>query len=576
MAHTECVRLALAQIDSVVGDLEGNAAKIVDWLGRAREEGADLVLFPELAVTGYPPEDLLLRPGFVRAARRAVEKIAGATRGIAALVGAPHLDADLYNACFVLAGGEIRDVYRKRFLPNYGVFDEDRYFASGRDLVLLRFAETIVGPTICEDVWQPGPPATDLALAGAQLVANISASPFHVGKDREREEMLRVRARDNTCFVAFCNAVGGQDELVFDGHSLVLDDEGVVVARAAGFAEELLVVDVDPEAAVGRRLRDVRRRALARDRPVDGPRVVDLDAPRAQTDTRRPSPAPELDDLEQMRLALELGLRDYVDKNGFGAVVIGLSGGIDSALTAALCVEALGAERVHGVSMPSRYSSEGTRGDAQRLAESLGVDFRELPIEPAVDAFSATLSEAFAGREADLAEENLQARIRGTLLMALSNKFGWLVIATGNKSELSVGYSTLYGDLAGGFALLKDVFKTDVFRLARHLNARAGRELIPASIIDRAPSAELRADQLDEDSLPPYAELDRVLEEYVELDRSREELTQDGFDRGVVERALGMIDRAEYKRRQAPPGVKLRPKAFGRDRRTPITNRWPG
>jgi NAD+ synthase (glutamine-hydrolysing) len=576
IAHTAPVRLALAQIDSVVGDLAGNTRKIVDWLGLAHGEGADLVLFPELAVTGYPPEDLLLRPSFVRAARTAVEEIAAATRGVSALVGAPHLDADLYNACFVLAGGEIRDVYRKRFLPNYGVFDEDRYFAAGRDLVLLRFGATFVGATICEDVWQPGPPATDLALAGAQLVANISASPFHVGKDREREEMLRVRARDNTCFIAFCNAVGGQDELVFDGHSLVLDDEGVVVARAAGFVEELLVVDVDPEAAVGRRLRDVRRRALARDRPVDGPRVVALEPPRPQKDARRPSPAPELDDLEQMRQALELGLRDYVDKNGFGAVVIGLSGGIDSALTAALSVEALGADRVHGVSMPSRYSSEGTRGDAQRLAECLQIDFRELPIEPAVDVFSATLAETFAGLEADLTEENLQARIRGTLLMALSNKFGWLVIATGNKSELSVGYSTLYGDLAGGFALLKDVFKTDVFRLARHLNARAGRQLIPQSIIDRAPSAELRADQFDEDSLPPYPQLDRVLEEYVELDRSREELAQDGFDHDVIERALGMIDRAEYKRRQAPPGVKLRPKAFGRDRRTPITNRWPG
>ena len=471
----------------------------------------------------------------------------------------------------------MQGVYRKRFLPNYGVFDEDRYFAPGHDLLLLRFGDAVVGPTICEDVWQPGPPATELALAGAQLVTNISASPFHVGKDREREEMLQVRARDNSCFVAFCNAVGGQDELIFDGHSVVLDDEGEVLARAAGFREELLVVDVDPGAAVGRRLRDVRRRALARERRhAPQPTVLELPEPREQREAAHPQPAPQLDDLEQMRLALELGLRDYVDKNGFGDVVIGLSGGIDSALTAALCAEALGAERVHGVSMPSRYSSEGTRGDAQRLAESLGIDFREIAIEPVVDAFTAALAPSFAGREPDLTEENLQARIRGTLLMALSNKFGWLVIATGNKSELSVGYSTLYGDLAGGFALIKDVYKTDVFRLARRLNERAGRELIPQSIIDRAPSAELRADQLDEDSLPPYPQLDRVLEAYVELDRSREELDQDGFDPDVVERALAMIDRAEYKRRQAPPGVKLRPKAFGRDRRTPITNRWPG
>ncbi|MBA3843800.1 MAG: NAD+ synthase [Actinobacteria bacterium] len=568
------MRLALAQINSVVGDVGGNAARVVEWLEQAREANADLVLFPELVVTGYPPEDLLLRPGFVRAARRAVDGIAKATRGITALVGAPNLDADLFNACFVLAHGEVRTIYRKRYLPNYGVFDEDRYFARGDDLILLRFGDVIVGPTICEDVWQPGPPATDLALAGAQLIANISASPFHVGKDREREEMLKVRATDNSCFVALCNAVGGQDELIFDGHSVVLDDEGEVLARAAGFEEELLVVDIDPVAAVGRRLRDVRRRSLARDRDRVEVANVELTPPREQPTPAHPALGQQLDDLEQMRLALELGLRDYVTKNGFGDVVFGLSGGIDSALVAALCVEALGPDRVHGVSMPSRYSSAATRGDAERLAESLGIDFREIAIEPMVDTYTAALAGHFAGRESDLTEENLQARIRGTLLMALSNKFGWLVIATGNKSELSVGYSTLYGDLAGGFALIKDVYKTDVFRLARWLNERAGDELIPDTIIERPPSAELRDDQRDEDSLPPYSKLDKVLEAYVELDRSREELEQDGFDPDVVNRALAMIDRAEYKRRQAPPGVKLRPKAFGRDRRTPITNRW--
>jgi NAD+ synthase (glutamine-hydrolysing) len=570
------MRLALAQINSVVGDLDGNRDRVLSRLDEARDAGSDLVLFPELVVTGYPPEDLLLRPGFVRAARRSVDEIAKATRGITALLGAPHLDTDLYNACYVLADGEIRCVYRKRYLPNYGVFDEDRYFAPGRDLFLLRFGEVLVGPTICEDIWQPGPPATDLALAGAQLIANISASPFHVGKDREREEMLRVRARDNSSFVALCNAVGAQDELIFDGHSVVIDDEGELIARAPGFEEALLVVDVDPVAAVARRLRDVRRRALARERHDVRLSEVELGPPREQSDRLHPEPAPQLDDLEQMRLALELGLRDYVTKNGFGDIVVGLSGGIDSALTAAVAVEALGAERVHGVSMPSRYSSEGTRGDARRLAEGLGIDFREIAIEPIFEAYMTTLHDHFSGRESDLTEENLQARIRGTLLMALSNKFGWLVVATGNKSELSVGYATLYGDMAGGFALLKDVYKTDVFRLSKWLNESSGRELIPQTIIDRAPSAELRADQLDEDSLPPYPKLDQVLEAYVEFDRSREELSQDGFDPDVVDRALAMIDRAEYKRRQAPPGVKLRPKAFGRDRRTPITNRWPG
>jgi NAD+ synthase (glutamine-hydrolysing) len=378
-------------------------------------------------------------------------------------------------------------------------------------------------------------------------------------------------------FVAFVNAVGGQDELIFDGHSVVLDDNGEVLARAPGFEEALLVVDVEPTVAIARRLRDVRRRALARDRgePPDVP-VIHVGSPRASTNGKPAAPtiAPLLDELEQMRRGLELALRDYVDKNGFREIVVGVSGGIDSALTAALAVEALGPDRVHLVTMPSRFSSEATRGDAARLAENLGADFRELAIEPIVEAFDATLAQSFDGLERDLTEENIQARIRGVLLMALSNKHGWLVVATGNKSELAVGYATLYGDMAGGFALLKDVFKTDVFRLAKHLNER--KELIPTTTIERAPSAELRADQLDEDSLPPYPTLDRVLEAYVELDRSREDLMSDGFDRETVERALALIDRAEYKRRQAPPGVKLRPKAFGRDRRVPITNRWRG
>src|SRR6266511_3317204 len=571
------MRLALAQINTTVGDLDGNRERIVRVIEEAEAKSADLVLFPELAVTGYPPEDLLLRPGFIRAADDSLREIARSARGIVALVGVPHFDRDLFNACAVCDGGDIKAIYRKRFLPNYGVFDEDRYFASAHDLLLLEHDGTLIGPTICEDMWQPGPPATDLALAGAQLLTNISASPFHVGRDREREEMFATRARDNSCFVAFCNAVGGQDELIFDGNSLVLDEEGRVLARAPGFEEALLMVDIDPADAVGRRLRDVRRRALVRERgSLPEAPVVHVGAPAVQGEHLEALVAPRLDELEQMRLALELGLRDYVEKNRFSEVVVGVSGGIDSALTAALAVEALGAERVHCVSMPSRYSSEETHRDARLLAESLGTEWRELPIDEIVQAFEGALAESFAGRERDLAEENVQARVRGVLLMALSNKFGWLVVATGNKSELSVGYATLYGDMAGGFALLKDVYKTDVFRLARYLNEEAGREVIPQSIIDRAPSAELRDNQLDEDSLPPYPALDQVLEAYVELDRSREDLTTDGFDPDVVDRALAMIDRAEYKRRQAPPGVKLRPKAFGRDWRLPITNRWRG
>jgi NAD+ synthase (glutamine-hydrolysing) len=571
------MRLALAQINPIVGDLEGNRGVILERLEEARAAGADLVLFPELAITGYPPEDLLLRRGFVRAAERSLEEVARAARGIVALVGTPHFDRDLYNACAVCAGGEVKAFVKKRFLPNYGVFDEFRYFAPGGDLLLLEHGDTLVGVTVCEDMWQPGPPATDLSLAGAQVIVNISASPFHLQRDREREEMFRTRARDNSVYVAFCNTVGGQDELIFDGHSLVIDDQGTVLARAPGFEEAMLVVDVDPSSVVTRRLTDGRRRGLAQDRGDLGPvPVVHVGAPRLAVDGAAPaaSLAPFCDELEQMRIALELGLSDYVRKNGFQEIVVGVSGGIDSALVAALAAEALGPERVHCISMPSRYSSEATRGDARQLAESLGCDLRELEIEPMVDAFLGVLATTFEGREPDLTEENLQARIRGTLLMALSNKFGWLLVATGNKSELSVGYATLYGDLAGGFALLKDVFKTDVFRLAEHLNRRAGRELIPQSIVDRAPSAELRADQLDEDSLPPYPALDRVLEAYVEHDRSLEELSSDGFDADVVTRAVALIDRAEYKRRQAPPGVRLRPKAFGRDRRVPITNRW--
>jgi NAD+ synthase (glutamine-hydrolysing) len=534
------MRIALAQINAVVGDLAGNRALVVENIESARSRGADLVVFPELAVTGYPPEDLLLRPGFVRAARQSLEQIAAAGSGIVALVGVPWLDNDLANACAVCADGRVAGVYRKQFLPNYGVFDEHRYFAEGHELLLLRFGDTLVGPTVCEDIWQPGPPATDLSLAGAHLLVNISASPFHVGKAEDREEMLVTRARDNACYVAFCNLVGGQDELVFDGHSVVLDDEGEVLARAPGFEETLLVVDLDPTEAVGRRLRDVRRRELARARGgAPSAEILDVGAPRDVASAGAAAVEPFTPALEQMRRGLSLGLRDYVVKNGFGAVVVAVSGGIDSAVTAALCTDALGPERVHCVSMPSRYSSEGTRGDARRLAENLGCDFRELPIEAVAEELHRAL-----GGLSGLAAENLQARVRGTMLMALSNTHGWLVVSTGNKSELAVGYATLYGDMVGGFALLKDVFKTDVFRLARYLNERAGRELVPVSTIDRAPSAELRDDQLDEDSLPPYPELDRVLEAYVELDRSRDELVE-LFDAVVVDRALVLVDAAE-------------------------------
>ena len=565
------MRLALAQLNVVVGDLDGNVEKIVGAVREAERAGADVVVLPELAVTGYPPEDLLLRPGFLHAAREAVDDVARACTQAVALIGGPAFARDLANAAFVCADGAVRGVYRKQFLPNYGVFDEHRYFAPGRELLLLQLGDALVGPTICEDVWQPGPPATDLALAGATLLVNLSASPFHVGKAEDREEMLVTRARDNAAYVAFCNLVGGQDELVFDGHSVVLDDEGEVIARAAGFEEALLVVDVDPNEALGRRLRDVRRRELERSReePVVATTLV-LAPAQPVTAPVEPSVTPFAPELEQMRRGLVLGLSDYVSKNDFRDVVIGISGGIDSAVTAAIASDAVGADRVHTVSMPSRFSSDETRDDARQVSENLGVDFREVPIEDVVDAYHQAL-----GGLDGLAAENLQARIRGTILMALSNTHGWLVLATGNKSEMAVGYATIYGDMVGGFAVLKDVFKTDVFRLARHLNERAGREVVPVSTIERPPTAELRADQRDDQSLPPYDVLDPVLEAYVELDRSREELDAQ-FDPEVVERVLVLVDRAEYKRRQAAPGVKLRPRAFGRDWRTPSTNRWRG
>ena len=474
------------------------------------------------------------------------------------------------------AEGRIQAVYRKHFLPNYGVFDEHRYFAEGRDLVVLQLGEASVGITICEDVWQPGPPETDLALAGAQLIVNLSASPFHVGKAEEREEMLVTRARDTSSYFAFCNLVGGQDELVFDGHSVVLDDSGAVIARAPGFEEHLLVVDLEPTDVIGRRFvtcGDGSSIAHASTLPASRSSSSIHHASRRtrSQDRSRRSHRSSTRCVGRSRSASATTSRRTASRRSWSAV----SGESTRQSRRRSCVDALGPDRVHCVSMPSRYSSEGTRTDARAVAESLGCAFREISIESTVGAFHDALASEIDGGLVGLAAENLQARVRGVLLMALSNTYGWLVVSTGNKSELAVGYSTLYGDMVGGFALLKDVFKTDVYRLAEHLNARAGRDVIPRTTIERAPSAELRDDQRDSDSLPPYDVLDPVLEAYVEEDRSREEL-QDEFDAAVVERVVALVDRAEYKRRQAPPGVKLRAKAFGRDRRTPITNRFRG
>jgi NAD+ synthase (glutamine-hydrolysing) len=569
------LRVALAQLNVTVGDLRGNERAIGDATARAREAGAQLVVFPELTLTGYPPEDLLLKEHFLREATAALERLAEQTRGVVALVGFPERVEDVYNAVAVLADGAVRAVYRKVYLPNYGVFDEQRYFQSGEGGAMIELGETRIGLTVCEDVWEPGPPASDEALAGATVIVNLSASPYHFGKGAERERMLAQRARDNIAAVVFCNLVGGQDELVFDGHSLVIDHEGRVIARAPQFAEDLLVADLDLEGPRALRLRDTRQRPAARRAAVRVPTLAHLQAPGDGAPGAPGGPvAPLLEAPAEVYAALVLGLRDYVGKNGFAHVVLGLSGGIDSALTACVAVDALGPERVTVAIMPSPYSSSGTQDDARALAANLGVQAFELDIAPVMRAYDETLEDAFAAREPDVTEENLQARARGNLLMALSNKFGWLVLTTGNKSELSVGYSTLYGDLAGGFGVLKDVPKSLVFELTRHRDALAGGRLIPASIIDRPPSAELRPDQRDEDSLPPYERLDPILEGYVEDDLGREALLARGHDPEDVDAVIRLVDLAEYKRRQQPPGIKVTSKAFGRDRRLPITNRW--
>jgi len=573
------LRIALAQMNSVVGDIAGNESEISAGIALAHDAGAQLVVFPELALTGYPPEDLLLKEHFLADTRAALERIASDTTEIVAIVGYPERAEDVHNSAAILADGKIQASYRKQHLPNYGVFDELRYFQPGERGATISVDGVTVGLTICEDIWQPGPPLSDEALSGARVIVNLSASPYAAGKGARREQMIQQRARDELTAVAFCGLVGGQDELVFDGYSLVVDHAGTVIARAPQFEEALLIADVDPVTVGSARLRDTRRRAPAahaRDR-VDrlGAFTVrgDPDAPRP---TAEPALAAPLDVVEEVYGALVLGTRDYARKNGFEHVVLGLSGGIDSTLVALIAVDALGADRVTCVTMPSPYSSTGTRGDAERLAENLGVQLLTIAIAPMMEAFDAALAPIFGDREADLTEENLQARIRGNLLMALSNKFGWLVLTTGNKSEMSVGYSTLYGDSAGGFAVIKDVPKLLVYDLTRHRDERAGHELVPPELFTRAPSAELRPDQRDDDSLPPYEILDAILEGYVEHDLGYEQLVARGLPAADVDRVISLVDVAEYKRRQQPPGIKVTSRAFGRDRRVPITNRYGG
>ncbi len=569
------MRVACAQINTVVGDLDGNVNRIREAVGRAADSGAALVLTPELAVTGYPPEDLLLSPAFAVASREALHAVAEAVTDCVAIVGFVDHDEDTRNAAAVIADGRVQAVYYKRFLPNYGVFDEARYFRAGSGQIVVDVLGARVGIVICEDIWYPSPVAADLAQSRLDIIACISSSPFHQGKGDARERMLQTRASDSAAALVYCNQVGGQDEVVFDGRSAVIDASGEVIARAPIFSEDLLIADLELDLQASRRLRaPLLRRLEPRDDPA--PVVVQV-APRRKGGTVAipASPiAPVAEPERELWGALVTGVRDYVDKNGFPGVVIGLSGGIDSALTAALAVDALGHARVRGVAMPSVFTESRSTDDARALADMLGIRMDVIEIAPVVAAFEAQLADVFDGRDRDVAEENLQARVRGTLLMAMSNKHGDMVLATGNKSEMSVGYCTIYGDMAGGFAPLRDVSKTWVYRLSSWRNMDAGREVIPEVTIERPPTAELRPDQKDSDSLPEYEVLDPILRGYVEEDLPPAALIERGFPEDVVRRIVAMVDRAEYKRRQAPPGVKTTPRAFGRDRRMPITNRY--
>jgi NAD+ synthase (glutamine-hydrolysing) len=577
---TRRLRIGMAQINTTVGDFVGNRQKILKAINEARSLGVDLLTFPELAICGYPPEDLLFKHQFIIENMRSLEKVVEASSGITVVIGFVDAKEDIYNAAAIIHDGKLASVYYKIYLPNYGVFDENRYFRAGSECPVYVIAGMNVGINICEDIWYEAGPATAQANAGAEVIVNISASPYHFGRGIFRERMLSTRAADNAVIFAYNNLVGGQDELVFDGNSMVLDEKGRLIARGKQFEEDLIVADVDVESVFRTRLQDSRwrketlllegqgwctRRIMISETPFSNGKPV---LPPRQVQTRG-LPAEVYD-------ALVLGTRDYVLKNGFDKVLIGLSGGVDSSLVAAIAVDALGKSNVVGVTMPSRYSSPGSVSDAELLAKNLGIKLLTIPIEKVFQAYLDMLVGAFRGTGPNVAEENIQARIRGNILMALSNKFGWLVLTTGNKSEMATGYATLYGDMAGGFAVIKDVPKTIVYQLARYRNSLAESELIPSTVIDKPPSAELRPDQKDTDSLPPYEILDPVLTAYVEEDKSVEQIIAMGIDEEVVKRAARLVDTSEYKRRQAPPGVKITPRAFGRDRRLPITNRFKG
>ncbi len=572
------LRLALAQINHVVGDLEGNYRKIVEYIDLARGKGVEVIAFPELCLTGYPPEDLLLKPEFIGENIYYLNKLIESTAGITAIVGFVDRDDDIYNSAAVLHHTKLAGVYHKVFLPNYGVFDEDRYFQAGQEVPVFVLNDIRIGINICEDIWYPGGPTRDQSLyGGAEVVINISSSPYHFGKAVSRFRMLATRAEDNVTIVAYLNSVGGQDELVFDGNSMVISEEGALLSKAASFEEQLLTVTLYPDNVFNKRIHDPRRRKekifILPERKVSWFQLESAES--GKKDEFEESGITDfMDATAEVYKALETGLRDYVNKNRFQKVVIGISGGIDSALVTAIAVDALGKENVIGVSMPSHFTSSTSKSDARKVAKNFGITFHELPVKLLYDNFLKELKPIFGDRPPDTTEENIQARIRGNLLMSLSNKFGLLVLATGNKSEISVGYCTLYGDMVGGFSVIKDVYKTMVYDLARYRNRQAGHDIIPENILNKEPSAELKEDQKDTDFLPAYDILDPILQAYVEADHSLDEITAMGFDRGTVKRVIGLVDGNEYKRRQGAPGIKITHRAFGKDRRFPITNRY--
>jgi len=565
------LRVGACQINPVVGDLDGNVGRVLAALREADAAGCDLAVFSELVLTGYPPEDLLLKSGFVSDNLVALQEVAAATGKCAAVVGFADLGRDLHNAAAMCAAGQVAGIYHKRLLPNYGVFDEQRYFAPGQGAPTLFVVGGVrVGLSVCEDAWSPTGPIAEQAAGGAELMVNLNASPYCAGRRAERTRMLATRAADSSCTLVWVNQVGGQDELVFDGGSAIYDENGATLAAAGQFDEEVMVVDVEVRPVFRKRLLDPRGRHSA-------PSLTSVEVsncPRPNLDRRRPRRAGSIDRTEEVYRALVLGTHDYVTKNGFSDVVIGLSGGIDSSLVATVAVDALGPDHVHGVAMPSRFSSEGSLSDATALARGLGIQMDTVPIEAAHVALSSILASVLDGEPDGLTEENLQSRIRGLTLMAISNARGWMVLTTGNKSEVATGYFTLYGDSVGGFAVIKDVPKTLVYRLCKDRNARAETDLVPASVLSKAPSAELRPDQRDDQSLPAYEALDPVLEAYVEGDLTASELVTADVDPALVHQVVALVDTAEYKRRQTPPGVRVTPKAFGKDRRLPITNRY--